>query len=440
MGGLLSALLEISLSAGVLMLVVFAVRLLLCKAPKTLHCALWALVAVRLIFPFSIESVCSLLPRTDEIVQDVVSLQSSFSSAEIVSTAEAAAPHDTMGVSQTVGGVVLAVWITGIAVMLLYAAISYFRLYKRLRTAMLLENRVWICDGLHAPFIFGVIRPRIYIPSDLSEVQMQHVLRHENAHIERCDHWWKPLSFLLLAIYWFHPLVWISYILFCRDMELACDARAVRTMDLAEKKAYSETLLVCSIYGHKSFIQPLAFAEIGVKARVKSVLHYKKPSVLAVPAMIVICAAVAICFMTSPKSVPTALPQNAVSGETVEPNGVQAAEAVPVTEPSAEAATEPATEPAAENQPAAPVSKSSANKKSSGSSKQKTGTTSGEGKKSSKSVVQPISPPEYDPVTMPPYTGPAFTPPANNSYITTSSEKITIFSESPTPPRDVNGR
>lgn len=429
------------------MLVVFALRLLLRKAPKTLNCALWTLVAVRLVFPFSIESVCSLLPRTDEIVQSIASLQSS-SSVEMASVTETAASYDTVGVSQTVGGVVLAIWIIGIAVMLLYAAISYFHLYKKLRTAMLLENRVWICDGLHAPFIFGVIRPRIYIPSNLSETQMQYVLRHENVHIERCDHWWKPLGFLLLAIYWFHPLVWISYILFCRDMELACDARVARTMDLAEKKAYSETLLACSIYEHKGFIQPLAFAEIGVKARVKSVLHYKKPSVFAVPAMIVICAAVALCFMTSPKSVPTALPQNAVSGENVEPSGVQAAEAEAelVTEPSTEAVTEPTTEPETENRSsAAPVSKSSANKKSSGSSKQKMGTTSGEGKKSSKPVVQPISPPEFDPVTMPPYTGPYSAPTNLDPAVqatkgTTEPEKITIFPEEPTPPRDVNGR
>jgi len=199
-------------------------------------------------------------------------------------------------------GIYECIWILGIAVMLLYAAISFIRLQKRVRASLYLRDNIWICDDIQTPFILGVFKPRIYIPSGTDEAQLPHIIAHENAHLKRRDHWWKPLGFLVLAIHWFNPLVWLAYILLCRDIELACDEKVIRELNQGESIAYSEALLSCSVNRKMVMVCPLAFGEVGVKERVKRVLNYKKPAFWIVVVAVIASVALAVCFLTNPKA------------------------------------------------------------------------------------------------------------------------------------------
>ena len=184
--------------------------------------------------------------------------------------------------------------------MLLYALISYLRLRRRVIVSINERDNIWLCDQIDSPFILGMFRPRIYMPSGMAEEQAAYVIAHEQAHLQRHDHWWKPFGFLLLAVYWFNPLIWVAYILLSRDIELACDEKVIQSMETPDKQAYSEALLVCSVNRRMIAACPLAFGEVGVKARVKSVLNYKKPAFWVVVGSVVICAVVAVCFLTDP--------------------------------------------------------------------------------------------------------------------------------------------
>lgn len=188
-------------------------------------------------------------------------------------------------------------WLAGAGMLILYALTSYLRLRLQVKAAMKLDDKLWLCDQVQSPFILGVLFPRIYLPSNLKEDQLTFVIAHEKAHLRRHDHWWKPLGFLLLAVYWFHPLCWAAYLLFCRDIELACDERVVREIGNAGKKDYAEALLSCSIPHPMAAACPLAFGEAGIKARIKAVLNYKKPSLWLAA---VACIASALCFLTNP--------------------------------------------------------------------------------------------------------------------------------------------
>ncbi|MGN0572111.1 MAG: M56 family metallopeptidase [Candidatus Fimenecus sp.] len=290
-----------SFTASFLMLAVFLLRFCLQKAPKWVTCLLWALVAVRLAFPFSIKSEVSLVPNTADASEAIV-----LTAQEKGYALSAAEPLGGSAV-----GILFAVWATGMVAMLLYAVCSYLRLYLQLRISVHESGKIWLCDGLQTPFVFGVFQPRIYLPSVMQAPQKAYVLRHEFAHLSRGDQIWKPLGFLLLSIYWFHPLVWVSYFLFCRDMELACDERVVRKMPSAEKKAYAETLLLCSVRNRRIAACPLSFAEVGVKTRIKFVLRYKKPLVSVVVLSCIAVAAAAVCFLTESKPVEVYLVKSA---------------------------------------------------------------------------------------------------------------------------------
>lgn len=194
-----------------------------------------------------------------------------------------------------------AAWLAGIAVMLLYSAVTYLRLHWQVRAAVSHGKNIYICDDVTSPFILGTLRPRIYIPSGISEQQLQYVLSHENAHIKRRDHWWKPLGFLLLTLYWFNPLLWLAYSLLCRDIEQACDEKVIARMDNAGKKGYSEALVVCSVHRRTVMACPVAFGEIGVKDRIKGIVSYKKPAFWIILASVAVCLLVAVCFLTNPK-------------------------------------------------------------------------------------------------------------------------------------------
>lgn len=300
-----------SLAAGILILAVVLVRLVFKKAPRWLLCALWALAAVRLVCPVSIESVLSLIPSAEPVQPEIiVSAQPAITSGipavdAIVNPPLAAtftpSPAQSANPLQIWTFLAACVWLAGIAALLLYAAVSALRLRLRVRTAVRLEGKVYQSEFVSSPFILGVIRPRIYLPFGLEAGAQAMVLAHERAHLRRGDQLWKPLGYLILAAYWFNPLCWLAYILFCRDIEAACDEKVVRELGEGCKAAYSRALLACSAPKKLITACPLAFGETGVKARIRSVLNYKKPAFWLVLAAVLVSAAVAVCFLTDPK-------------------------------------------------------------------------------------------------------------------------------------------
>ena len=300
-----------SLAAGILILAVVLVRLVFKKAPRWLLCALWALAAVRLVCPVSIESVLSLIPSAEPVQPEIiVSAQPAITSGipavdAIVNPPLAAAftpsPAQSANPLQIWTFVAACVWLAGIAALLLYAAVSALRLRLRVRTAVRLERNVFQSEFVPSPFILGVIRPRIYLPYGLEPNAQEMVLAHERAHLRRGDQLWKPLGYLILTAYWFNPVCWLAYILFCRDIEAACDEKVVRELGEGCKAAYSRALLACSVPRKLITACPLAFGETGVKSRIKSVLNYKKPAFWLVLAAVIASVAVGVCFLTDPK-------------------------------------------------------------------------------------------------------------------------------------------
>ena len=304
-------LLNLSISASWLVLAVLVLRLVSKRSPKWMNVLLWGIVALRLVLPFSIESALSLIPSAETVspvaVQSapaptITSGVSVIDNAVNPSLSEHFAAVPTASVNPLYVWAYLAgwVWLIGLGVMLLYALVSYLRLRRRVSVSLCVRENIYLCDAISSPFILGVVKPRIYLPSGLDEVQRQNVLSHERAHLARRDHWWKPLGFALLAVYWFNPVLWLAYALLCRDIELACDERVIRTMDESAVKTYSTVLLACSMPRKAVITCPLAFGEVGVKERVKNALHYKKPAFWVVAASVAVCVVVAVCFLTNP--------------------------------------------------------------------------------------------------------------------------------------------
>lgn len=300
-----------SLVAAVLILAVLVIRLVFKRAPKWLLCALWALAAVRLVCPFSIESVLSLVPSAEPVQPEIIvsahpAITSGIPAVDaIVNPPLAAAftpsPAQSANPLQIWTFIAACIWLLGIAVLLLYAAISALCLRLRVRTAVRLEGNVYQSEFVQSPFILGVIFPRIYLPYGLPEGAQAMVLAHERAHLRRGDQLWKPLGYLILTAYWFNPVCWLAYILFCRDIEAACDEKVVRELGEGCKAAYSRALLACSVPRKLITACPLAFGETGVKSRIKSVLNYKKPAFWVILAALLAFVAVAVCFLTDPK-------------------------------------------------------------------------------------------------------------------------------------------
>ena len=304
-------LLNLSISASWLVLAVLVLRLVSKRSPKWMNVLLWGMVALRLMLPFSIESALSLIPSAETLSPEVVQFDPAptiTSGVELIDNAvnpslsESFAAAPLASVNPLYVWTYLAgwVWLIGLGAMLLYALVSYLRLRRRVSVSLCVRENIYLCDAISSPFILGVVKPRIYLPSGLDEVQRQNVLSHERAHLARRDHWWKPLGFALLAVYWFNPVLWLAYALLCRDIELACDERVIRTMDESAVKTYSTVLLACSIPRKAVITCPLAFGEVGVKERVRNALHYKKPAFWIVVASAVVCIVVAVCFLTNP--------------------------------------------------------------------------------------------------------------------------------------------
>ena len=312
MSGIFLKLLNLSISASWLVLVVLALRLVLKRAPKWVNVLLWGMVALRLMLPFSIESALSLIPSAETLSPEVVQFDPAptitsgvtiIDNAVNPSLSESFAAAPLASVNPLYVWTYLAgwVWLLGLAAMLAYALVSYLRLRRRVSASIRLRENVYVCDDIASPFILGIVRPRIYLPSALDEAQRGSVLSHERAHLARRDHWWKPLGFALLAVYWFNPLLWLAYTLLCRDIELACDERVLRGMDAGQVKDYSSALLACSVPRRMLAACPLAFGEVGVGARVKNALRYKKPAFWVVAVSVVVCTVVAVCFLTNPE-------------------------------------------------------------------------------------------------------------------------------------------
>lgn len=301
--------LDMSVSASILAVAVIVLRLLLKKAPKAIHCALWAMVALRLVCPSLPESGASLMPDSHP-VSSVVEVQvekppvtqvqspaqapqDSVVDTPVDITPEPEKPVDWMNVLSIL-------WLSGVAVMTLYGFGSYLFLRRKVAPAVK-EEGVWLCDNVPSPFILGIFRPRIYLPSALEPEHRASVLAHERSHLRRKDHWWKPLGFALLAVHWFNPVMWLAYVLLCRDIEAACDERVVKKLEPQERKAYSEALLSCAAPRRSIAACPLAFGEQGVKGRIKSVLSYKKPTIWIILAALVASIVVGFFFLTNPK-------------------------------------------------------------------------------------------------------------------------------------------
>ncbi len=299
-----------SISAGWLILVIIGLRLVLKRTPKWVNVLLWGLVAIRLVFPFSLESVFSLIPSAETIRPSIMldptpQVHTGISSLNNVVnpvvqdlfTPHPAASANPLQILIPVAG---QFWLLGMVVLSLYTLVTYILLRRRVSAAVRLRKNIYQCERIPSPFVLGLFRPRIYLPFGLTDQELSHVVAHEEAHIRRRDHWWKPLGFLLLTLYWFHPLMWVAYILLCRDIELACDEKVVRELGRDARADYSQALLKCSVTHRRIAACPLAFGEVGVKQRVKNVLHYKKPAFWLIVLAVLLCLAVALCFLTDP--------------------------------------------------------------------------------------------------------------------------------------------
>ena len=307
---------ELSWQAGVLALAVMLARLALRRAPKWAVCLLWVLVAVRLVLPFSLQSPVSLqaaqspvtaalyeLPQTQEAAQKTDEVLSGGSAeplpplppVESVTAQPVPAIKPVMTVS-----LLAAVWLAGVVMMLTYMLVSYLGIYRRVRTAVRLEDNVYRCGSWGTPFVLGLLRPRIYVPEGMDDAALPQVLAHERCHIRRGDHLVKPLAFLLLALHWFNPVLWAAYVLLGRDMENACDERVLRGVDGAGRAAYSRALVACAVRQRPAAVCPLAFGEVAVQERVKNAMNGKKPAVWAAVLLVIAAAVIAVCFLTSP--------------------------------------------------------------------------------------------------------------------------------------------
>ncbi|MCM1216453.1 MAG: M56 family metallopeptidase [Lachnospiraceae bacterium] len=305
---------NMSISAGWLILAVILLRPLLKRAPRQITVALWGLVGVRLALPFSIESIFSLIPSRETISPDIMlertpAVHTGIPALDgavnpVIGVSLAPAPAASANPLQIWIPILSIIWMMGMAVILSYTAASYWRLRRRVATAIPIKGNLYRSDRVESPFVLGLIRPRIYLPCTIAGRDARPIIAHERAHIRRRDHWWKPLGFLLLTVHWFNPLVWIAYVLLCRDIELACDEKVIRGLDNDQRADYSQALLSCSVSRRGIAACPLAFGEVGVKERVRSVLNYRRPAFWVILAAVVVCAAVALCFLTDPAGQP----------------------------------------------------------------------------------------------------------------------------------------
>ena len=302
---------NMSISASWLIFAVLILRLVLKKAPKWVNVLLWGIVAIRLICPFSFESALSLIPSAETFPKKIISGPSFDVQSGITPVDNRI--NDYLGDryfegvtvpannGNTIMTILTIVWTIGILLLVAYTVISYWRLHREIDTAVRYKDNIFQSENVSSPFVLGLIKPRIYLPFKLDGQDMEHVVAHEQAHIRRKDHWWKPLGFLLLTIHWFNPLMWLAYVLLCRDIELACDEKVIKGLSNEQRADYTQALVTCSVNRRMIVACPLTFGEVGVKERVKSVMNYKKPAFWVIIIAVIVCVGVAVCFLTNPK-------------------------------------------------------------------------------------------------------------------------------------------
>lgn len=301
---------NMSITASWVVLAVLVLRLVFKKAPKWTRCLLWGIVALRLIFPFSIQSVFSLIPSA-QTIPDTFITEPQFNVNTGITRVDSpvngflddryaegvtAPAQSGKNITEIFGYI----WIIGTIILLIFAVISYLSLMRQVRASVKYKDNIYICDDISSPFILGIIKPKIYIPSGLSDIQKNHILAHEFSHIRRRDYLIKPLAFVLLSVYWFNPVLWFAYYLLCRDIELACDEKVLKSMSEDEIADYSQTLLDFSASKRIITVCPVAFGETGVKQRIKNALNYKKPAVIIITAAVIVSIIAAVCFLTDP--------------------------------------------------------------------------------------------------------------------------------------------
>ena len=311
MNELFLKIINMSISASWLVLAVLILRFVLKKAPKWINVLLWGIVAIRLICPFSFESPLSLIPSAETIplnigMDSTPTINSGISAINnavnpIISQSNTPMAGASINPLQITIGIYEYIWIFGMIALALYTAISYWRLHRKVDTAVRYKDNIFQSENVSFPFVLGIIKPRIYLPFKMNGQYLEHVVAHEQAHICRKDHWWKPLGFLLLMIHWFNPLMWLAYVLLCRDIELACDEKVIKELGNEQRGDYTQALVACSVNRRMIAACPLAFGEVSVKERVKSVMNYKKPAFWVIIISVIVCVGVAVCFLTNPK-------------------------------------------------------------------------------------------------------------------------------------------
>ena len=311
MNELFLKIINMSISASWLVLAVLILRFVLKKAPKWINVLLWGIVAIRLICPFSFESTLSIIPSAETIplnigVDTTPTINSGISAINnavnpIISQSNTPMAGASINPLQITIGIYEYIWIFGMIALALYTAISYWRLRRKVDTAVRYKDNIFQSENVSFPFVLGIIKPRIYLPFKMNGQYLEHVVAHEQAHICRKDHWWKPLGFLLLMIHWFNPLMWLAYVLLCRDIELACDEKVIKELGNEQRGDYTQALVACSVNRRMIAACPLAFGEVSVKERVKSVMNYKKPALWVIIIAVIVCVGVAVCFLTNPK-------------------------------------------------------------------------------------------------------------------------------------------
>ena len=311
MNELFLKIINMSISASWLVLAVLILRFVLKKAPKWINVLLWGIVAIRLICPFSFESTLSIIPSAETIPLNICmdttpTINSGISAINnavnpIISQSNTPMAGASVNPLQIIIGIYEYIWIFGMIALALYTAISYWRLRRKVDTAVRYKDNIFQSENVSFPFVLGIIKPRIYLPFKMNGQYLEHVVAHEQAHICRKDHWWKPLGFLLLMIHWFNPLMWLAYVLLCRDIELACDEKVIKELGNEQRGDYTQALVACSVNRRMIAACPLAFGEVSVKERVKSVMNYKKPAFWVIIIAVIVCVGVAVCFLTNPK-------------------------------------------------------------------------------------------------------------------------------------------
>ena len=315
MSAIFLKILNMSAAASWVAAAILLLRSCLKRAPKWVNVLLWGFVAVRLLLPFSIESMLSLLPRTEVIRPAVTNVPVQTAAAPAIGTTAAAASGAAAS-PLSIWTILAWVWLAGAAILLLYGAVSSLCLHRRVREAVRLRGNIYQSERIGSPFVLGTICPKIYLPYHMDSCGWQYVIAHEQAHLRRGDHLWKPLGFLLLTIHWFNPLMWLSYVLLCRDIELACDEKVIQDLECGQRADYMQALVSCSVSRRRIAACPLAFGEIGVKERVKSVMNYKKPTLWVTLLAAALCVVLAGCFLTDPADSKTEKPADAVVSST----------------------------------------------------------------------------------------------------------------------------